>query len=145
MDVNVFDEPVAAILVRVTERDSAAELERTIELYNDAWNDHDVDAVVALHAPGMVFENHTAAERVEGDAVRGHIARIFENWPDLAFRGRRLYARDGVVVNEWTASATDGDGRRLEWDGVDIFPFENGLILRKDVYSTSHRARVLEH
>ena len=144
MDVNVFDEPVAAILVRVTEHDSAAELERTIERYNDAWNAHDVDAIVALHAPGMVFENHTAAERVEGDDVRGHIARIFENWPDLAFRGRRLYARDGVVVNEWTASATDGDGRRLEWDGVDIFPFENGLILRKDVYSSSHRARVLD-
>lgn len=144
MDVNVFDEPVAAILVRVTERDSAAELERTIERYNDAWNAHDVEAVVALHAPGMVFENHTAAERVEGDAVREHIARIFENWPDLAFRGRRLYARDGVVVSEWTASATDGDGRRLEWDGVDIFPFENGLILRKDVYSSSHRARVLD-
>ena len=68
-----------------------------------------------------------------------HIARIFENWPDLAFRGRRLYARDGLVVSEWTATATDGDGRRLEWDGVDIFPFEDGLILRKDVYSSSHR------
>ncbi|MEX2614139.1 MAG: nuclear transport factor 2 family protein, partial [Gaiellaceae bacterium] len=121
----------------MTERDSTAELERAIERYNDAWNAHDVDAIVALHAPGMVFENHTAAERVEGDDVRGHIARIFENWPDLAFRGRRLYVRDGVVVNEWTASATDGDGRRLEWDGVDIFPFENGLILRKDVYSSS--------
>lgn len=144
MDVNAFDEPVAAILVRVTERDSATEIERTIERYNDAWNAHDVDAIVALHAPGMVFENHTAAERVEGDDVRGHIAGIFENWPDLAFRGRRLYARYGVVVNEWTASATDGDGRRLEWDGVDIFPFENGLILRKDVYSSSHRARVLD-
>lgn len=128
----------------MTERDSATELERTIERYNDAWNAHDVDAIVALHAPGMVFENHTAAERVEGDDVRGHIARIFESWPDLAFRGRRLYARDRVVVNEWTASATDGDGHRLEWDGVDIFPFENGLILRKDVYSSSHRARVLD-
>jgi steroid delta-isomerase-like uncharacterized protein len=127
----------------MSERDSAADLERTVERYNDAWNAHDVDAIVALHAPAMVFENHTAAERVEGDDVRGHIARIFENWPDLAFRGRRLYARDGVVVSEWTATATASDGRRLEWDGVDIFPFENGLIQRKDVYSTSHRPRVL--
>jgi len=127
----------------VSERDSASELERTIERYNAAWNAHDVDAIVALHAPGMVFENHTAGERVEGDDVRPHIKRIFENWPDLAFRGRRVYAREGVVVNEWTATATDGDGRRLEWDGVDIFPFRNGLILRKDVYSSSHRPRVL--
>jgi steroid delta-isomerase-like uncharacterized protein len=127
----------------VGERDGAAELERTIERYNDAWNTHDVDAIVALHAPGMVFENHTAGERVEGDEVGPHIARIFENWPDLTFRGRRLYARDGLVVSEWTASATASDGRRLEWDGVDVFPFEDGLILRKDVYSSSHKPRVL--
>jgi len=128
----------------VTVRDSAAELERAIDGYNTAWNAHDVDAIIALHAPGMVFENHTAGERVEGDDVREHVAKIFENWPDLAFRSRRLYARDGVVVSEWTAAATDGDGRRLEWDGVDIFPFRDGLILRKDVYSSSHRPRVLD-
>ena len=123
--------------------DGAAELEATIGRYNDAWNAHDLDAIVALHAPGMVFENHSAGERVEGDAVREHIGRIFENWPDLAFRGRRLYVRDGLVVSEWTATATDREGRRLEWDGVDVFPFADGLILRKDVYSTSHRPRVL--
>jgi len=133
----------AAILTAVDPRDSAAELEQTIERYNDAWNAHDVDAIVALHAPGMVFENHTVGERVEGDDVGPHIARIFASWPDLAFRGRRLYARDGLVVSEWTATATASDGRRLEWDGVDVFPFENGLIARKDVYSSSHRPRVL--
>ena len=51
--------------------------------------------------------------------------------------------RDGLVVSEWTASATDSEGRRLEWDGIDVFPFADGLIMRKDVYSTSHRPRVL--
>ncbi len=122
----------------------AAELERSIERYNDAWNAQDVDAIVAMHAPGMVFENHTAGERVEGDAVPEHIAEIFRNWPDLRFRGRRLYARDGLVVSEWTATATKQDtGDRLEWDGVDLFPFENGLIARKDVYSSAHIARKL--
>ena len=125
-------------------RDSSAALERTIERYNDAWNNHDVEAILTFHAPGMVFENHTAGERVEGDDVGPHIARIFENAPDLAFRGRRLYARDGLVVSEWTATATNREGRRVEWDGIDVFPFENGLILRKDVYSSSHRARVLD-
>jgi ketosteroid isomerase-like protein len=87
--------------------------------------------------------NHTAGERAEGDAVRPHIAEIFRNWPDLRFSSRRLYTRDGLVVSEWTATATHPDGRRLEWDGIDVFPFENGLIKRKDVYSASHRPRVL--
>jgi ketosteroid isomerase-like protein len=140
MFVNVF---APAILAHVSERDTASELEGTIERYNAAWNAHDVDTIVATHAPGMVFANHTAGETVEGDAVRGHIARIFENWPDLTFRGRRLYVRDGLVVNEWTATATAADGRRLEWDGIDVFPFRDGLILRKDVYSSSSSPRVL--
>ena len=124
--------------------DSAAELERMIERYNDAWNEHDLDAILSFHAPGMVFENHTAGERAEGDEVREHLRGIFANWPDLSFSGRRLYARDGLVVSEWTATATAADGRRLTWDGVDVFPCENGLILRKDVYSAAHRARTID-
>ena len=128
----------------MADRDSASALEQLIKRYNDAWNAHDLETILSLHAPGMVFENHTAAERAEGDEVRQHIATIFENWPDLAFAGRRLYARDGLVVSEWTASATDSDGRRLTWDGIDVFPCENGLIVRKDIYSAAHRARVLD-
>jgi ketosteroid isomerase-like protein len=135
---------MAEILGGVGERDSAAELERMIERYNDAWNAQDLDAILALHAPGMVFENHTAGERAEGDGVREHIATIFANWPDLSFAGRRLYARDGLVVSEWTATASTPDGRRLTWDGVDVFPCEDGRILRKDVYSAAHRARTLD-
>ena len=125
-------------------RDAAAALEETIGRYNEAWNAHDVDAILTYHAPGMVFENHTAGDRVEGDAVRPHIAGIFERSPDLHFTGRRLYARDGLVVSEWTAAATNRTGQRVEWDGIDVFPFENGLILRKDVYSAGHRPRVLD-
>ena len=122
--------------------DDAAALERLIDRYNEAWNRHDVDEIVAMHAPDMVFHNHTADEHVEGGAVRDHIAEIFENTPDLRFTGRRLYVRDGLVVNEWTAHATR-DGKQVEWDGIDVFPIEDNLIKRKDVYSASHRPREL--
>jgi steroid delta-isomerase-like uncharacterized protein len=126
-------------------RPSADELRRTIDRYNDAWNAQDLDAIVALHAPGMVFENYTAGESAAGDAVRGHIAGIFERWPDLSFRTRRTHAHEGLVVIEWTATATEqATGRRLEWDGVDLFSFADGLIARKDVYSGSARPRVLD-
>ncbi len=144
MFVNVSSPLTGCDTRPVDARDSATTLEKTIELYNQAWNDHDVDAILVFHAPGMVFENHTAGERVEGADVGPHIARIFENAPDLTFRGRRLYTRDGLIVSEWTATATNREGHLVEWDGIDVFPFESGLILRKDVYSSSHRARVLD-
>jgi len=114
-----------------------------IERYNEAWNAHDLDAIASMHAPDIVFHNYSANERAEGaDAVRKHIATIFDNSPDLLFRGRRLYVRDGLVVNEWTATATR-DGTKLEWDGIDVFPIEDGLIKRKDVYSGFGAARTI--
>jgi len=120
--------------------DDANALRETIERYNDAWNRQDVDAIIAMHAPDFVFHNWTAGDRVEGEAVREHIAEIFRNSPSLRFTGRRLYARDGLVVSEWTAHVKR-DGKQLEWDGIDVFPFEHGLIKRKDVYSSSHAPR----
>src|SRR5438445_80438 len=124
----------------MTDKDSPDALRETIERYNDAWNRQDVDAIVSMHAPDFVFHNGTANERVEGDAVREHLDGIFRNTPSLHFTGRRLYAREGLVVSEWTARA-ERDGQLLEWDGVDVFPFEDGLIKRKDVYSSSHAPR----
>lgn len=129
--------------------DSAAALEEAIDRYNQAWNDHDLDAIASMHAPDMVFENHTAGESAQGDEAREHIARIFETWPDIHFETRRLYVRDGVVTQEWTATAThtntmrrgelvaEPTGKRVEWRGVDVIPFEDGLVKRKDVYSDS--------
>jgi steroid delta-isomerase-like uncharacterized protein len=133
----------------VTEADGAAALEGTIDRYNAAWNDHDLDAIVSMHAPDMVFANHTAGESAQGDEVREHIGAIFATWPDIEFATRRLYVREGLVVQEWTARATHsqvmrrGDlvaeptGRSVEWVGMDVIPFEDGLVKRKDVYSDS--------
>jgi len=133
----------------VSERDGIEALTEAIDRYNRAWNAHDVDAIVVMHASDMVFANHTAGESATGEDVRAHIAAIFKSWPDLAFETQRLYVREGLVVQEWTATATHvntmrrGDleaaptGRAVSWDGIDSIPFEDGLVKRKDVYSDS--------
>ena len=132
-----------------TETDSPQALEAAIAAYNEAWNGHDLDAIMSMHAPDMVFANHTAGETATGEEVREHIGRIFDTWPDIEFSTRRLYLRDGLVVQEWTATATHaktmrrGDlvaeptQKKIEWDGLDVIPFEDGRIKRKDVYSDS--------
>ena len=53
------------------------------------------------------------------------------------------------MVQEWTATAThaktmrrgelvaEPTGNEVTWDGLDVIPFEDGLVKRKDVYSDS--------
>lgn len=119
--------------------DAPEQLADLIARYNDAWNRHDVDAIAAMHTDDIVFHNHTAGERVEGaEAVRDHIGGIFRNWPGLRFTARRLYVREALVVQEWTATGTHAEsGTPATWDGMDILPTRDGRFARKDVYSDS--------
>jgi len=104
---------------------------------------------VSMHAPDMVLANRTAGESVPGNRSAGTLRRFSRTWPDIRFETRRLYVRDGVVTQEWTATATHpntvrrGDfvaqptGRQVTWRGVDVIPCKDGLVKRKDVDSDS--------
>ena len=123
-------------------------LQDLIDRYNAAWNAHDVEAIVALHTEDSVFENHTTGDLNVGPAQIGRaIAGIFTVFPDLSFETRRQYLREDLVVQEWTARGTHlgtmtrsgievpPTGRTVEYRGMDVIPFRDGLVARKDVYS----------
>jgi steroid delta-isomerase-like uncharacterized protein len=125
-----------------------AELQGFIDRYNAAWNDHDVDAIVAMHTDDSVFENHTTGDLNVGKEEIGNAIRgIFTVFPDLTFETRRQYIRDGLVVQEWTAHGThlgkmtraglevEPTGKGVEYRGMDVIPIEDGKVARKDVYS----------
>jgi steroid delta-isomerase-like uncharacterized protein len=125
-----------------------AELQEFIDRYNAAWNDHDVDGIVAMHTDDSVFENHTTGDLNVGKEEIGKAIRgIFTVFPDLTFETRRQYIRNGLVVQEWTARGThlgkmtraglevEPTGKRVEYRGMDVIPIEDGRVARKDVYS----------
>ena len=124
------------------------ELQQFIDRYNGAWNDHDIDGIVQMHADDSVFENHTTGDlKVGREAIGNAIRGIFTGFPDLNFETRRQYLRDDLVVQEWTARGThlgkmnraglevEPTGLGVEYRGMDVIPIENGLVARKDVYS----------
>ncbi|HEY2788797.1 MAG TPA: nuclear transport factor 2 family protein [Gaiellales bacterium] len=120
------------------------EVSRLVDAYRQGWFGHDVDAIMAVVTADIVFDNLTAGERVEGaEAFRAHVAGIHERWPDLRFEEHAVYIADDTGVAEWIARATAPDGRRLEWDGIDVINCRDGLISRNAVYSSAHAARVL--
>ena len=126
------------------------ELQAFIDRYNDAWNRHDVDAIVSMHTDDSVFENHVTGDvNVGREAIGRAITGIFSVFPDLEFEGRRQYIREDLVVQEWTARGThlgkmtratievEPTGRSVEYRGMDVIPIRDGLVARKDVYSDS--------
>jgi steroid delta-isomerase-like uncharacterized protein len=124
---------------------SHSDVRRLVERYRAGWFGHDVDAIMAVVSDDIVFHNVTTAERVGGAAAfRAHVAEIHQRWPDLGFEEHALYVATDAGVAEWTARATAVDGRRLEWDGIDVINCRDGLIARNAVYSSSHAPRVLD-
>ena len=127
-----------------------SELQDFIDRYNDAWNSHDVDAIVAMHTDDSVFENHVTGDVNTGkEAIAQAISGIFRVFPDVTFEARRQYIREDLVVQEWTFRGThegamtrsgievEPTGRRVEYKGLDVIPIRDGLVARKDVYSDS--------
>ena len=126
------------------------ELQDFIDRYNDAWNDHDVETIVSMHTDDSVFENHVTGDvNVGREQIARAIQGIFSVFPDLRFETRRVYIRDDLVVQEWTARGThEGTmtrsgievpptGRKVDYKGMDVIPIRDGLVARKDVYSDS--------
>jgi ketosteroid isomerase-like protein len=117
---------------------------RLLDEYRAAWLAHDIDGVVALVGDDVVYENLTSGVRVEGaDAFRAHVVETHKRWPDFTFDEHAFYVAGETGVSEWTVRVTAPDGRRLEWDGVDIVTCRDGRVVRNAVYSTAHAPRPL--
>ena len=77
------------------------EIAALIDRYDAAWNAQDLDTVASIHDDAIVFDNHTAGERVAGAAaVRDHIAAIFARWPTLRFERRVIRCGEDFAVSE---------------------------------------------
>jgi uncharacterized protein (TIGR02246 family) len=107
-------------------------IERLLTEFGAAWNDHDLDAALALTTPDVVFESTGPAPdgvRSEGrDAVREAWAPIFADRASH-FDGEELIVDGDHVVQCWTYTFGDGHVR-----GIDVFVLRDGLVAAKHSY-----------
>lgn len=98
--------------------------------YGKAWNDHDPEAIAALHTEDTRFVTHGFGEPAEGRAaMREAAAATFEQFPEFASQPRKLLLGVDHWVLEWTV--VNGD---IHVDSVDIVTIEGGLVKTKDTY-----------
>jgi steroid delta-isomerase-like uncharacterized protein len=116
-----------------------AELLTMLDHFAEAWNRHDLDALMSMMTDDCVFEASAGPEvsgaRSEGKtAVRQAFAAVFEAFPDAHWGGARHFIAGDRGVSEWTFTGTARDGRRVEVTGCDLFTFRAGRIAVKNSY-----------
>ena len=122
-----------------------ADLLELLDRFADAWNRHDLDALMAMMTDDCVFEAsagpHVDGQRSEGKpAVRAAYAAVFETFHDAHWAHPRHFIAGNRGVSEWTFTGTQKDGRRVEVNGCDLFTFNDGRIAIKNSYRKNRPA-----
>ena len=106
-----------------------------VQRFNEAFNRHDVDGVMALMTVDCVFENTLPApdgERLTGAAaVRAFWGRFFAATPNARFEAEEIFASGDRCVVRWIFHWDDRGGHVR---GVDVMRVRDGRVAEKLSY-----------
>ena len=124
---------------------SASDMIDLLDRFADAWNRHDLDALMSMMTDDCVFEASAGpdrnGQRSEGkDAVRAAYAAVFAAFPDAQWSNPRHFVAGHRAVSEWTFTGTQRDGTRVEVNGCDVFTLRDGRIAVKNSYRKNQPA-----
>ena len=110
-----------------------------LQAFAEAWNRHDVDAIMSFMTEDCVFDASAGPDicgtRYAGrDAVRRGFAEVWATFPDAHWGSARHFVQGDRGVSEWIFTGTRADGSRVEVHGCDLFTFRNGRIALKNSY-----------
>ncbi len=110
-----------------------------LDAFAQAFNRHDIEALLAMVTADCVFEMATGPEacgrRHQGKAaLRQALPWAWQHWPDARWEDATHVMAGARGFSEWTFRGTDAAGRMTEVRGVDLFEIRDGLIARKDTY-----------
>lgn len=110
-----------------------------LQAFSDAWNRHDIDALMSFMADDCVF--HAAAgPELQGRTFAGHEAvregfqLAWQTFPDAAWLDGEHFVCGERGVTESTFCGTKSDGTRIQARMVDVFTFRDGKILVKNAF-----------
>jgi ketosteroid isomerase-like protein len=106
----------------------------------DAFNRHDLNAIMAAFSDDCVFESPRGPDPwgkrfVGKDEVREGLGARLAGIPDVHYGDAEHFACGNRGVSEWTLSGTTTDGERIEVRGCDLWTFgADSKISRKDSF-----------
>ena len=120
------------------QKDELATVEM-LEAIGDAFNRHDLNAVMSFFADDGVFDKPAGpdiwGQRHTGKtAIREEFAALFEAIPDIRWEPIANWVSGRMGCSEWHRTGTTSSGEQQDWLGCDLFTFRNGKIVKKDSY-----------
>ncbi len=111
----------------------------TLSAFSDAWNRHDIEALMSFMSDDCEFRSAAGdeacgARHVGRDAVRKAFAAAWAAVPDAQWTRGKHFVQGDFGVSEWTFTGTATDGSRIETDGVDLFSFVGAKIRTKNAF-----------
>ena len=110
----------------------------TIHQFNDAFNRHDVEAIMAAMTEDCVFENTYPppdGERYEGQAaVRTFWEEFFRFSSDQTFEIEEAIGFGDRGILRWRYCWTEADGEVGHMRGVDLYRLRDGKVAEKLSY-----------
>ena len=109
-----------------------------LDAFAQAWNRHDIEALMFFMAPDCVFHTWTGpnaggTRHVGREAVRSAYRKAWTDFPDAQWTRARHVVTGARGVSEWTFVGTRAsDGTRVEVDGCDLFTFVGDKTRVKD-------------
>lgn len=105
----------------------------------DAFNRHDLDAIMEYFAEDCVFYMPRGAKPrgdkyVGKDEVRAGLAKRFEGIPNVHYGEDQHWVGENFGVSEWTLTGTSVAGKQIEVRGVDLLEFAGDKVIRKDSF-----------
>jgi ketosteroid isomerase-like protein len=108
-----------------------------VHRFNEAFNRHDVDLVMAAMTADCVFENTRPVpdgERLEGqERVRAFWKDFFERSPHARFETEEVFASGDRCVVRWVYHWVR-DGKQGHVRGDDVFRVRDGRVAEKLAY-----------
>ncbi len=122
--------------------DQPSRIEATLDVikrFEDSFNRHDVDAVMADMTDDCVFELVAPIEQGGGlwegqAAVRAVFESLDQTFPAYAFATEDVFACGERCAYRWILRWTLPDGNRGAIRGVDLFTVRGGKVARKASY-----------
>ena len=110
-----------------------------LKAFADAWNRHDIDALMSFMADDCAFHAVAGPDLlgrsfVGRDAVREGFQLAWQTFPDAAWLDGDHFVCGDRGLSESTFLGTKADGTRIEARMVDVFTFRDGKIAVKNAY-----------